>query len=92
MPAAALACCPVDLSPKDWYALINAHVFFWPDLQRLNRQRRADEPRPHVVLALDADRMIQAHGERIFLTPIRTGNARRRAAQRGALTFLRYDT
>lgn len=39
MPPAALAACLVGLTPAGWCALVNARVFFWPDPDRLNRQR-----------------------------------------------------
>ncbi len=41
MPPTALARCLVDMTPAEWYALINSKVFFWFDIERLNRQRRA---------------------------------------------------
>ncbi len=88
MPAAALSRCLVDMSPADWYACINARVFFWLDPDRLNRQRAACEPRPQVVLSIDATALVRAHADRIALTPINTGNARRRPAVRGAATFV----
>lgn len=92
MPACALESCLVGLAPFEWYALINAHVFFWLDPQRLNRQRAACEPRPQVVLTVDAAGLVAAHGAAIALTPINTGNARRRPALRGRATFVPYDT
>jgi hypothetical protein len=46
MPSAALEACLVGLTLAEWYALINARVFFWFDPDRLNRQRAACEPRP----------------------------------------------
>jgi hypothetical protein len=48
MPPAALARCLIGMSPSEWYALINAHVFFWLDPARLNRQRAACTARPPV--------------------------------------------
>jgi hypothetical protein len=90
MPPAALATCLIGISPSEWYALINSRVFFWLDPERLNRQRNACEPRPQIVLTLDATKLIAAFADYIALTPINTGNARRRPAQRGAATFVPY--
>jgi hypothetical protein len=90
MPAKALANCLVGMTPAEWYALVNAHVFFWLDLGRLNRQRAACSSRPQVVLTVDTAALVAVHADRIALTPINTGNARRRPARRGAATFVPY--
>jgi len=71
--------------------LINSKVFFWLDVDRLNRQRRACEPRPQVVLEIDTEGLLAQHAELIALSPINTGNARRRPAKRGRCTFVPYS-
>lgn len=88
MPSAALERCLCDMSPADWYAMINARVFFWLDVNRLNRQRAACEPRPQVVMAVDTAALVTAYGKRVAVTPINTGNARRKPALRGVATFV----
>lgn len=88
MSPAALERCLCGMNPADWYALINSRVFFWLDPDRLNRQKAACEPRPQVVLVVDTAALIAAHEERIAVTPINTGNARRKAARRGTATFV----
>jgi hypothetical protein len=90
MPANALKRCLVGMTPSEWYAMINSQVFFWLDVDRLNRQRGACEPRPQVVLKVDTKRLLAQHAERIALSPINTGNARRRPAKRGRCTFVPY--
>jgi hypothetical protein len=60
MPPAVLEACLVGLTPAEWYALTNARVFFWFDLDRLNLQRAACEPRPQVVLAVDTAKLVEA--------------------------------
>jgi len=91
MPPGALArCLDPGLAPADWYALINGMVFFWFDLDRLNRQRRACG-RPQVAMAIDLARLIAAHGPRASVSPFNTGNARRQPASRGLRTFVPYD-
>src|SRR6266496_1437834 len=54
MPASSLAKCLLRIAPSEWYALLNARVFFWVYTDRLNRQRAACGPRPQVVLTIDA--------------------------------------
>ena len=92
MPPAALTTCLVGIIPSEWYALINARIFFWVDPARLNRHRAACNPRPQVVLTVDARKLVSAYVEKIALTPINTGNARRRPARRGMATFVPYAT
>lgn len=88
MPPAALARCLVGMAPAEWYAMVNARVFFWLDPDRMNRQLAACGPRPQVVLVIDAAAMTAAHADRVALTPFNTGNARRKPAPRGAATFV----
>src|SRR5581483_9686764 len=90
MPPAALASCLIGLVPSEWYALINARIFFWLDPARLNRHRTACDPRPQVVLTVEASKLVAVYADRIAITPINTGNARRRPARRGAATFVPY--
>jgi hypothetical protein len=92
MPPAALSACLVGLTPADWYALVNARVFFWLDPDRLNRQRAACKQRPQVVLTLDAAALVEAYRDAAAVTPINTGNARRAPAPRSAATFVPYAT
>jgi hypothetical protein len=90
MPPKALERCLVDMTPAEWYALLNARVFFWPDVARLNRQRMACAADPQVLMVIDTAALLARHGDRAYVTPINTGNARRRAARRGRATFVPY--
>src|SRR5207244_975256 len=92
MPPAALAACLIGMSPTEWYALINAHMFFWLDPARLNRQRAACAHRPQMVMTVDASRLLVAYAGRATVTPINSGNARRRPAKRGVATFVPYTS
>ncbi len=91
MPPAALARCLRGMTPAEWYALLNAHVFFWLASDRLNRMLKANYPRPQVVLVLETAPLLAAYADRIALTPINTGNARRQPAVRGRQTFVPYQ-
>jgi hypothetical protein len=88
MPPAALDRCLRDMGPGDWYAMINARVFFWLGVDRLNRQKAACEPRPQIVMAVDTAALVAAYEKRVAVTPINTGNARRKPARRGVATFV----
>jgi hypothetical protein len=93
MPPSALARCLVDMTPAEWYALINSKVFFWFDIERLNRQRRASGISPEaVVMTIDTERLLAVHGDRAHLSAINTGNARRKPAVRGRQSFVPYAT
>ncbi|MEA1672834.1 DUF7002 family protein [Nitrospirillum sp. BR 11163] len=92
MPPAALAKALDDgLTTSDWYALLNSFVFLWPDRDRLERQRIACGPRPQVILVFDGAALFDAFGDQALLSPINSGNARRRPARRGKDTFVPYS-
>jgi hypothetical protein len=90
LPEAALSGCLVDLTAAQWYAMLNERVFFWIDPARVNRQHRACGTRPQVVLTIDTARLVAAYQAQVSVSPINTGNARRRPARRGAATFVPY--
>ncbi len=92
MPPGALAGALADgLEPGDWYALLNGFVFLWPQRDRMERQRGACGGRAQVVLTFDADALLHAFGAQAFVSPINSGNARRRAAQRGRDTLVPFE-
>jgi hypothetical protein len=91
MPPAALERCLVGLTSTQWYHLLNSKVFFWLDIERLNRQRRACGEFPQVVLKIATDRLLNRYAAKAALTPINTGNARRKPALRGAATFVPHS-
>jgi hypothetical protein len=87
---AALAKCLDDgLRPADWYARLNARVFFWVDEDRVARfvAARANRGRTLAVLVLDTLGVVRAHRERVELSAINSGAALRRPARRGNATF-----
>ncbi len=91
MAPGALARCLVGATPEQWYAEVNSRVFFWLDPARLERHRRACAPRPQVVLVVDTAALLAAHGDRAALTPVNTGNTRRRPAPRSPATFVPWS-
>src|SRR5260370_39022670 len=78
------------LQASEWYALLNQFVFLWPSRERLERQKRAYHARPQVVLVFDAEFLLSDVGDRALVSPIKSGNARRRAARRGLKTLVPY--
>ena len=92
MPPAALRRCLVgEMTPEDWYDLLNSKVFFWLDNARLLRHRNAYGDADQLVLTIDAKRLLGRYGDVAFVSPINTGNARRAAAPRNSSTFVPYD-
>jgi hypothetical protein len=90
MPVEALQRCLVDLTPAEWYRLLNGKVFFWLDPNRLNRQRGACAQRAQIVLIVATAQLMSRHADQVSLCPINSGNARRKPALRGRSTFVPY--
>lgn len=82
-----------DLSPAEWYALLNRKVFFWLTPDRL-RGMAASPPykhKEHDVLELDARSLVAAHRQQIWLSPINSGSTLFNPAPRGKATFALID-
>ncbi len=90
MPPQALERCLSGMAASEWYLLLNRKVFFWFDIERLNRMRRACGPRSQVVMTVDLQRLLSRYAEQATLTPINTGNARRQPALRSWHSFVPY--
>ncbi len=92
MPPSALKPALYDgLTPGDWYALLNSYVFLWPSRDRMDRQRKACGTRPQFVLTFDAEALLTSFAAHAFVSPINSGNARRKPARRGLDTILAYN-
>jgi hypothetical protein len=78
---------PAGTTPSDWYQLMNSFVFFWPDRERVERHRNAhgyggsDEEKLS-LLVFDAEKIARDYGDKLFLSPINSGFAMRKAANR----------
>jgi hypothetical protein len=91
MPPKLLArALPKDVSPSEWYRFLNRFVFLWSNRERAERHLRAFGARPQILLAFDASRLLKQLGDRIYLSPINSGNARRRPAPRSPDIFVPY--
>jgi hypothetical protein len=92
MPPGTLATALDDgLEPADWYSLLNRFVFLWPNRERMDRHRKACGDRPQTVLTFDGNALMGAFGDQAFLSPINSGNARRKPARRGRNTLVPFE-
>lgn len=90
-PHALKKALPPHISPADWYRLLNNFVFLWPDLARLTRHWRAGASIPQHLFVFDAPRIVADLEERLYVSAINTGNARRQPAPRSPETLVPYS-
>ena len=86
-------CLEDGMTPRDWYENLNRRVFFWPTEERLTGMLLAAEyrGREHVVITVDTEALLESHAGRVGLSPINSGNTRRRPEPRGRETFLALE-
>jgi hypothetical protein len=80
------------MTPRDWYDLLNDHVFFWLDEDRVRRHATALRHREQLLLTVDARALAEAYEPAMYVTPFNVGNARRAGAPRGARTLVPLAT
>lgn len=82
---------PPQIKPCDWYALLNAKVFFWLSLERLHKLTGAKSYRgvEHDVIEVDTRSLITTHRERIWLCPMNSGCTKPIPHPRDESAFLR---
>jgi len=87
--SALSACLKGDLTPRDWYVLLNGRVFFWATRERLLRllNGRAYRGRIHDVLTVDTPSLVNDRRAEILLCPYNSGSTLFNAAPRGLDTF-----
>ena len=90
MSESALGNCLIEMSPNEWYQLLNGKVFFWPTYERLIRLLRGKEykNRPHCVLTVDTAQLLERHAGRVKLSPYNSGCTLYNPPERGRGTFL----
>jgi len=92
MPPGALApALPKGMTAADWYRFLNGFVFLWATEDRLERHQVVFRKRPQALLVFDAARLIAEKADELLLSPINSGNARRRPAPRSYDTFVPYS-
>ncbi|MGY3327467.1 hypothetical protein ACVILI_000484 [Mesorhizobium sp. USDA 4775] len=84
-------CLDDGLTPRDWYELLNSRTFFWLSRSRIWTLLRARAYRnvSQTVLTLDTARLVAAHRDRIWLSPINSGATLFKPQRRGLDTFRR---
>ena len=87
MTDATLAPVLVDMTPAEWYALLNERVFFWVSEERLEGLLGAYRHRDNLVLVLDSAKVMARHAAQTTLSTINSGYSRRWAVRRGRETF-----
>lgn len=85
---------PNDLSPVEWYRILNSKVFFWTNQDRLHKLlcARAYRDIEHDVLQLDTASVVREHSVRIRLCPINSGATKPFPHPRGRESFLPLET
>ena len=76
-----------NVTPEDWYRLLNGKVFFWPNLDRLKRFLGQDSEQ--IVITVDTGRLLADHRESIYISHINSGATLHNARRRGPETFKR---
>jgi hypothetical protein len=82
-------CLDDGLTPQQWLLMLNARVFFWPDVYKLQSllNARANRKRTLAILSFDTVSLARAHMSRLELCPINSGATMRKPARRGLNTF-----
>ena len=85
---------PSNITPRDWYRLLNSKVFFWLTKDRLFRltSAKAYKNKQHDVLEICTSSLVAAHKERLWLCPINSGCTKPFPHKRDFNTFSRIST
>ncbi len=77
------------LSPDDWRRMLAERVFFWVSETEVRRLAgaRLNRGEPRVILVLDTLSLARAHGDRMEIAPINTGQTLYVPTRRGLATF-----
>lgn len=86
---AKLESCLVEMTPRDFYRLLNQRVFFWLTEERLETLlgARAYRGREHTIITVDTERLVTRHSNSITLSAINSGATVYKAQPRGQSTF-----
>lgn len=90
MSESGLLKCLRNMTPREWYELLNRKVFFWVRKERVQQLLGARMYRnsAHTVITLDTASMLKAHLDAITLSPINSGSTLYNPVPRGSATFL----
>jgi hypothetical protein len=83
-------CLANDINPTQWFEMLNGRAFFWLSRDRLRGllSARAYRGRPQTVLTVNTASLLQAHRDRIELSPLNSGATIYNPQPRGRDTFL----
>jgi len=89
-----LRSCLTDMTPTQWYRLLNDRVFFWLTEERLIELlcAKAYRDREHDVLVVDTAALLASRGDAVLLSPINSGATIYNAPKRGSQTFLPLES
>ncbi len=75
-PERLTQCLPKDMAVCEWYQCINERVFFWVTWQNLKWFLAAKSyiGKPHLVVTVDTDRLLQQYHDQVSLSDINTGS------------------
>lgn len=84
-----LRCLQDDLTPAEWYRLLNCRVFFWLTRERLHKLLCAGAYRDveHDVLEVDAAPLVEKYRDVITFCPMNSGCTKPMPHPRGLGTF-----
>ena len=88
MPQKALQNVLKDMTPTQWYRLLNGKTFFWATQNRLQKMLKAEAYRndSQDVITVDTRKLVDRHQEQITLSRINSGSTNGQA-RRGSRTF-----
>jgi hypothetical protein len=83
-------CLATEVTPRQWFEILNDRAFFWLSRDRLRGLlgARAYRGRPQTVLTVDTASLLKAHRGRIELSPLNSGATIYKPQPRGRNTFL----
>ena len=84
-------CLPEDITPEDWYRLLNRKVFFWATLDRLETLLKAYCESRHTILLVDTVALVRCYGDEIAVTTMNTGATKPIPHPRGYDSFVKWS-
>ena len=68
-------CLPAGFPPSQWFELLNDRTFFWLNRERLRGLlgAKAYRKHPQTVLTIDTASLLEAHRNRVELSPLNSG-------------------
>lgn len=90
MTDTALEKCLINLTPEEWYIMLNARVFFWTTADRLNTlfNARAYRGKTQCIITIDTQTFLEKYADLVTLSPLNSGSTIYKPQPRGHETFL----